>query len=63
MRHQASFRGHRLAVYCLAIDCSGSFVVTGSDDWLVKVRGLHEVLRMEPVPAQSFATRATTSTD
>ncbi|XP_048003913.1 bromodomain and WD repeat-containing protein 3-like [Leguminivora glycinivorella] len=29
--------GHLSAVYCLAFDCSGRYVVTGADDLLVKV--------------------------
>ena len=37
MRHLRTFRGHRLAVYCLACDARGRYVITGSDDWLVKV--------------------------
>ncbi|GAX76871.1 hypothetical protein CEUSTIGMA_g4317.t1 [Chlamydomonas eustigma] len=37
IRHNATFRGHRLAVYCLAIDRHGRFMVTGCDDWLVKI--------------------------
>eukprot|EP00798_Chlamydomonas_sp_ICE-L_P031195 gene31195-6342_t len=36
VNHQASFRGHKLAVYCLAYDCTGQKLITGSDDWLVK---------------------------
>lgn len=35
---QATFRGHRLAVYCCTYDRSGGRIITGSDDWLVKVR-------------------------
>jgi hypothetical protein len=29
MRHQRTFRGHKLAVYCLAFDRSGRKIVTG----------------------------------
>ena len=37
LQHQLTVRGHRYAVYCLAYDRSGRYVVTGSDDRLVKV--------------------------
>lgn len=30
-------RGHRAAVYCIAFDRSGRYIITGSDDRLVKV--------------------------
>lgn len=37
LQHQKTSRGHRAAVYCIAFARSGSLVVTGSDDRLVKV--------------------------
>lgn len=36
-RHHVTVRGHRLAVYCAAFDRSGRYVITGADDYLVKV--------------------------
>ncbi len=38
MQHHATVRGHRLAVYCTALDRTGRLVITGADDYLVKVR-------------------------
>lgn len=35
--HLNTLRGHRNAVYCTIFDRSGKFVVTGSDDFLVKI--------------------------
>ena len=37
MRHHRSFRGHKLALYCLVSDGAGRRIVTGCDDYLVKV--------------------------
>ena len=37
LRHQRTLRGHHFAVYCIAFDRSGRYVITGSDDHLVKV--------------------------
>ncbi|KAI8471016.1 MAG: hypothetical protein J3K34DRAFT_520916 [Monoraphidium minutum] len=37
MRHHTTVRGHRLAVYCVAFDRTGRYVVTGADDYLVKI--------------------------
>lgn len=37
LRRQCSFRGHRLAVYCVTYDNLGERIMTGSDDMLVKV--------------------------
>jgi PH-interacting protein len=37
LAHQTTVRGHRFAVYCLAYDRTGRYVITGSDDRLVKV--------------------------
>lgn len=37
LRHQRTLRGHRFAVYCITFDRSGRYVITGSDDHLVKV--------------------------
>ena len=51
MRHLRSFRGHRLAVYCMAINRAGTLAITGCDDWLVKVmRGgyWHALSRVHP---------------
>ena len=38
LQHQLTVRGHRFAVYCVSYDRSGRYIVTGSDDRLVKVR-------------------------
>jgi hypothetical protein len=38
LRHAATFRGHRVVIYCLLHANNGRHVVTGSDDWLVKAR-------------------------
>ncbi len=37
LAHALTVRGHRYAVYCLAYDRTGRYLVTGSDDRLVKV--------------------------
>ncbi|GLC33664.1 hypothetical protein PLESTM_000098000 [Pleodorina starrii] len=37
MRHLTTVRGHRLAVYCCTYDNSGRRIITGSDDYLVKI--------------------------
>uniref|UniRef100_A0A2P2LT79 Bromodomain and WD repeat-containing protein 1 n=1 Tax=Rhizophora mucronata TaxID=61149 RepID=A0A2P2LT79_RHIMU len=37
MQNIKRLRGHRNAVYCAIFDCSGRYVVTGSDDRLVKI--------------------------
>ena len=37
LRHQRTLRGHHFAVYCIAFDRTGRYVITGSDDHLVKV--------------------------
>ena len=37
LRYQKTLRGHNAAVYCVAFDKTGRYVVTGSDDRLVKV--------------------------
>lgn len=37
LRHQRTLRGHHFAVYCITFDRSGRYVITGSDDHLVKV--------------------------
>jgi PH-interacting protein len=37
IRHVRTLRGHKLAVYCLAYTRDGRYIVSGSDDWLVKV--------------------------
>ena len=37
LSHVLTVRGHRFAVYCVCYDRSGRFIVTGSDDRLVKV--------------------------
>ncbi len=37
LQHQLTVRGHRFAVYCVTYDRSGRYIVTGSDDRLVKV--------------------------
>lgn len=37
VRHLRTVRGHRLPVYCVKVDRTGGRVVTGADDWLVKV--------------------------
>ena len=38
LAHQRTFRGHRSAVYCITYDKAGRFVITGSDDRLVRLR-------------------------
>lgn len=38
-KHLGTFRGHRTAVYCAVMTQDGKYVITGSDDCLVKVRG------------------------
>lgn len=38
MTHQKTVRGHHLPIYCLAFDRTGRWLITGSDDHLVKVR-------------------------
>ena len=38
IRHLCTVRGHKMAVYCLTFDNTGRRLITGSDDWLVKVR-------------------------
>lgn len=40
LQHHVTCRGHNLAVYCVTFDTTGDKVITGADDWLVKVRGL-----------------------
>jgi hypothetical protein len=37
MQHHVTCRGHNLAVYCVTFDMTGDRVITGADDWLVKV--------------------------
>ncbi|KAK4758713.1 hypothetical protein SAY87_020014 [Trapa incisa] len=37
MQNIKKLRGHRIAVYCAIFDQSGRFVITGSDDRLVKI--------------------------
>jgi len=37
LAHQRTFRGHRSAVYCIVYDKAGRYIVTGSDDRLVKI--------------------------
>ncbi|KAG9139756.1 hypothetical protein Leryth_021435 [Lithospermum erythrorhizon] len=37
MQNKKIVRGHRYAVYCAILDRSGRFVITGSDDRLVKI--------------------------
>ena len=37
LQHQLTVRGHRYAVYCVTYDRTGRYIVTGSDDRLVKV--------------------------
>lgn len=37
LAHALTVRGHRFAVYCLAYDRTGRYLITGSDDRLVKV--------------------------
>ncbi|PSC70372.1 WD40 YVTN repeat-like-containing domain,Bromodomain isoform [Micractinium conductrix] len=37
LSHVLTVRGHRFAVYCVCYDRSGRFIVTGSDDRLVKI--------------------------
>jgi WD40 repeat protein len=37
MQRHTTVRGHRLAVYCVAFDRRGGLVITGADDYLVKV--------------------------
>lgn len=37
MRHQRTFRGHSAAVYALALDPLMRYVVTGSDDYMIKI--------------------------
>lgn len=37
LQHHRTVRGHRFVAYCLAIDKTGRYIVTGSDDRLVKV--------------------------
>jgi len=37
LRHLTTVRGHHSPVYCLAVDRSGQYLITGSDDRLVKV--------------------------
>jgi WD40 repeat protein len=36
-RRLRPFRGHRFAVYAVAVSADGRFVVTGSDDWGLKI--------------------------
>lgn len=36
-KHLGTFRGHRTAVYCAVVTRDGKYVITGSDDCLVKV--------------------------
>jgi hypothetical protein len=40
LRHVRTLRGHKLAVYCLAYTKDGRYIISGSDDWLVKVCAL-----------------------
>ncbi|XP_043720069.1 PH-interacting protein-like isoform X4 [Telopea speciosissima] len=37
MQNIKKLRGHRDAVYCATLDCTGRYVITGSDDRLVKI--------------------------
>ncbi|XP_042509734.1 PH-interacting protein-like isoform X2 [Macadamia integrifolia] len=37
MQNIKKLRGHRDAVYCATFDCTGRYVITGSDDRLVKI--------------------------
>lgn len=37
LRYMKTLRGHRSAVYCVTFDKTGRYVITGSDDRLVKV--------------------------
>lgn len=37
MEHHWTVRGHSQATYCVAIDPTGRFIITGSDDRLVKI--------------------------
>ncbi|KAJ4956498.1 hypothetical protein NE237_013281 [Protea cynaroides] len=37
MQNIKKLRGHRNAVYCATFDCTGRYVITGSDDRLVKI--------------------------
>ncbi|XP_068326097.1 uncharacterized protein [Pyrus communis] len=37
MQFTKRLRGHRNSVYCATFDCSGRYVITGSDDRLVKI--------------------------
>ncbi|KIY94943.1 Bromodomain and WD repeat-containing protein 1, partial [Monoraphidium neglectum] len=37
MQRHTTVRGHRLAVYCVAFDRRGGLVITGADDYLVKI--------------------------
>ncbi|KAF6156947.1 hypothetical protein GIB67_039708 [Kingdonia uniflora] len=37
MQNIKKLRGHSNAVYCAILDCTGRFVITGSDDRLVKI--------------------------
>ncbi|KAL4448446.1 hypothetical protein ABPG75_005665 [Micractinium tetrahymenae] len=37
LAHSLTVRGHRFAVYCLAYDRTGRYLITGSDDRLVKI--------------------------
>lgn len=37
LQHHLTVRGHRFAVYCVTYDRSGRYLITGSDDRLVKV--------------------------
>ena len=39
LRHAATVRGHRYAIYCLAWSPDGQTLITGSDDGLVKLWG------------------------
>jgi PH-interacting protein len=38
LQHQKTVRGHRWVAYCLMVDKTGDYIITGSDDRLVKVR-------------------------
>lgn len=38
--HMKTIRGHRLPIYCLAFDHTGHFLISGSDDRIVKVSNL-----------------------
>ncbi|KAK9829398.1 hypothetical protein WJX72_005590 [[Myrmecia] bisecta] len=37
LNHHSTVRGHRYAVYCIAFDRRGRYIITGSDDRLVKI--------------------------